>query len=664
MGYVLGIDLGTSRTAAAIFRNGRADVIPLSDHAATMPSMVFVRDDASVVVGEAARRRGHEDPSRLAREFKRRFGDTTPLVLGNASLTAEQLTATLLKHVVDHVSAREGGLPDRVVVAHPANWGTYRRELLRAELAGLPRAQLVSEPDAAAVHFASGERQAVGDIIAVYDLGGGTFDAAVLRRTATGFEQVGEPKGIERLGGIDFDEAVFQHVASVSGLDAATTTDADLPALLRLRDDCQSAKEALSDDLEVSVPVMVAGINTRVRITRAELETMIRPALKESVACLKAAIKDAGLTPHQVSAILMVGGSSRIPLAAEMVRIELERPVVFTSNPKEAVALGAARIGGGGGGGGGGAAAEPSPAAAVVEPGTVAPTAPVPPLAPLAPLAPVPPVAAVPPVPPVAPVAPAAVRHVVPVVPAPVGDRRRWVIPVAAVLSVAAGIGGALAITSGDDAASGTTRPNTVATTRPAVTTSDPASSTSTSEAGTTTPLTAASTTAAPPSTAAPTSAAPVETFALYSPVPTVDFALVPTRLEPPASASDPIADGRYFGFARAPVDASGLPSIDLQPAFFGQDCENEAAADGQECFPPYVRNSDPYLVALDPDAFVSVNNSDINRNLRITVAELLNLVEGGDPSPGAPDVFTFGFAFIVDVTDGKAVRLQGFFTP
>src|SRR6478736_4421448 len=162
MGYVLGIDLGTSRTAAAVFRNGRADIVPLSDHAATMPSMVFVRETAGsgVLVGDAARRRGQEDPIRLAREFKRRFGDATPLVLGEARYTAEQLTAILLRHVVDFV-------------AHPANWGEYRRELLRREVAnaGLPPARLVSEPDAAAVHFASGERMAVGDTIAVYDLG-------------------------------------------------------------------------------------------------------------------------------------------------------------------------------------------------------------------------------------------------------------------------------------------------------------------------------------------------------------------------------------------------------------------------------------------------------------------------------------------------------------
>lgn len=349
MGYVLGIDLGTSRTAAAVFRNGRADVVPLSDHAATMPSMVFVRDDDEMLVGEAARRRGNDEPTRLAREFKRRFGDETPLVLGSKSLTAEQLTAALLRHVVDFVAQREGGAPDKVVVAHPANWGTYRRELLRREVsaAGLPPAQLVTEPAAAAVHYASGERVAVGDVIAVYDLGGGTFDATVLRRTATGFAQVGEPKGIERLGGMDFDEAVFQHVVDEAGLEDAALTDHDVSALLRLRDECRQAKEALSDDQEATIPVLVGSVNRRVKLTRDELEAMIRPSLRESVHCLRTAILDSGVKTDDISAVLMVGGSSRIPLASSMVRTELTRPVVFTSNPKEAVALGAARIGAG-----------------------------------------------------------------------------------------------------------------------------------------------------------------------------------------------------------------------------------------------------------------------------------------------------------------------------
>ncbi len=451
MGYVLGIDLGTSRTAAAVFRNGRADIVPLSDHAATMPSMVFVRDDAGgLLVGDAARRRGQEDPIRLAREFKRRFGDATPLVLGSSRFTAEELTAVMLRHVVDFVAQREGGRPDQVVVAHPANWGEYRRELLRREVtrADLPPARMVSEPDAAAVHFASGERMKAGDVIAVYDLGGGTFDAAVLRRTATGFEQIGEPKGIERLGGVDFDEAVLADVISQSGLDAAALTDADTPALVRLRDDCQDAKEALSDDLEATVPVNVGSINTRVKITRTHFEQMVRPPLRSAAQTLRTAVFDAGLQLDQVSAVLMVGGSSRIPLAATLVREELRLPVVFTSNPKEAVALGAARIGAGPTATAVDAPPVPPPPPVVVPHTPVVPPPPPPITTTRTPMRPTPPPAA----PPVAPPT------------APPTRRRWWLVAVAAVVAIGIGVGAGIAVSGNDDNVTPTTDETVVST--------------------------------------------------------------------------------------------------------------------------------------------------------------------------------------------------------
>ncbi len=351
MGYVLGVDLGTSRTAAAVWRAGRVSIVPLSDHASTMPSTVYLRDGVSggagVLVGEAARRRGADDPARLARDFKRRFGDETPLVLGGHTLTPDELSAAVLRHVLTFVAEREGGPPDKVVIAHPANWGAYRRELLGRQLAdpALPPAQLVTEPDAAAAHYAASERLAVGDVVAVYDLGGGTFDATVLRRTAAGFGQIGESKGLERVGGVDFDEAVFQHVIERSGLDQVTLADEHLAALHRLRDDCRAAKEALSDDDEATVPVSLAGVDRRIVVTRGELESMIRPSLAETVRCLRTAIMDSGVRLENVATVLMVGGSSRIDLARELVRLELGRPVALISHPKECVALGAAAIG-------------------------------------------------------------------------------------------------------------------------------------------------------------------------------------------------------------------------------------------------------------------------------------------------------------------------------
>jgi actin-like ATPase involved in cell morphogenesis len=348
VGYSLGIDLGTTFTAAAVAVDGRTEVVSLGNHAAAIPSVVFLRDEGDVIVGDVAQRRGQQEPDRYAREFKRRFGDSTPIMLGHTPYSAERLMAAVLQQVAGQVAERYGGQPDAIAIAHPANWGPYKIELLgqAVQLAGLTGARFVTEPEAAAVHFAAGERLDPGDLVAVYDLGGGTFDAAVLRRVEGGFETLGEPQGIERLGGIDFDEAVLSHVRSTVG-EALARLDPDdqaaRAAIMRLRAECVAAKEALSGDSETSIPVMLPTLQTQVRVTRSELEDAIRPALRETVDSLRRAIEAAGVTPADIKAIVLAGGSSRIPLVNELVS-ELGRPVALDAHPKHTVALGAALL--------------------------------------------------------------------------------------------------------------------------------------------------------------------------------------------------------------------------------------------------------------------------------------------------------------------------------
>ncbi len=209
----------------------------------------------------------------------------------------------------------------------------------------------VAEPQAAAVHYATQERLEPGAVVAVYDLGGGTFDVAVLRKTAEGFELIGQPEGIERLGGVDFDEAVFRHVTqSIGG--SLGDLDPDDPvaqaAVSRLRDECVAAKEALSSDTEVSIPVLLPNVQTEVRLTRAEFEAMVRPALADTLVVLNRSLRSAGVAAEQLHSVLLVGGSSRIPLVAQLVSAELGRPVALDVHPKHSVAMGAALIAGGG----------------------------------------------------------------------------------------------------------------------------------------------------------------------------------------------------------------------------------------------------------------------------------------------------------------------------
>ncbi len=344
----LGIDLGTSFTTAAVAHAGKVEMVGLGNHAAAMPSAVFLRDDGEFLVGEAALRRGIDDPSRVAREFKRRLGDQTPILLAHSPYSAERLMAALLRQVIGEVASRYGERPGAMALAHPANWGAYKVDLLHqaAQLAGIPEAHFVTEPEAAAVHFAAGERVEPGEIVAVYDLGGGTFDAAVLQRTDDGFRTLGSPHGIERLGGIDFDDAVLSHV--MAAIDAPVERDTGDPAmrsaLARLRTECVAAKEALSADTDATIPVVLPGLHTHVRITRAEFEAAIRPLVTETITVLRQAISSAGIAPDDLKSIVLAGGSSRIPLVAELVRSEFGRPVALDAHPKHTVALGAAML--------------------------------------------------------------------------------------------------------------------------------------------------------------------------------------------------------------------------------------------------------------------------------------------------------------------------------
>lgn len=348
MGYVIGLDIGTTYTAAAVTDgDGRPEIVQLGSRAAAVPSVVFLHE-ATVLTGDAALRRGLSEPGRLAREFKRRVGDPAPILLGGVPLSAETLFGRLLAWTVDVVSEREGAPPSRVAVCHPANWGPYKLELLAqaTRIAGLEDVTAITEPEAAAIQYAALERVEPGALVAVYDLGGGTFDAAVLRKTEVGFEILGTPEGIERLGGIDFDEAVVAHVRAAVG-EALAGLDLEAPAtvvaLSRLRQECVEAKEALSADVETSIPVMLPGLQTEVRLTRGEFESMIRVPLLETIAALRRALRNASVEPEELTAVLLVGGSSRIPMVAELVGAELRRPVAVDADPKYVVALGAAR---------------------------------------------------------------------------------------------------------------------------------------------------------------------------------------------------------------------------------------------------------------------------------------------------------------------------------
>ena len=346
MTYSLGIDIGTTFTAAAVQRAGVASIVQLGVNRAAVPSVVVFRGDDTVLTGDAAERRSRTEPDRVAREFKRRFGDQTPMFIGGSPRSPEMITSRLLRDVVDTVAEREGGPPnDGLAITHPAAWGEYKLGVLEQaiRIAGLTDVTMLAEPIAAAVHYASLERVPDGSILGVYDLGGGTFDAAVVVKRGELFEILGQPEGIERLGGVDFDSAVLEHVRRQLGGDLDELDPTGTEAL-RLRQECITAKEALSTDSDVSISVLIKGEEHTTRLTRAEFEDAIRPLLTTSVEAMSRALGSASVAPDQLHSLLLVGGGSRIPLVAEMLINEFGRPVAVDTHPKHSIALGAARF--------------------------------------------------------------------------------------------------------------------------------------------------------------------------------------------------------------------------------------------------------------------------------------------------------------------------------
>jgi actin-like ATPase involved in cell morphogenesis len=352
MSYWLGIDVGTTFTAAAVCRReeGRRplpEVMPLGSRSAAVSSVVYLSEDGQAVVGEAAERRAVTDSDRVVREFKRRIGDEVPMVIGGVPHSACEIAAMVVRWVVERVAEREGEAAQGITITHPASWGTYKTQIMAEALraADLSEVMFRTEPEAAAASYSMQERVATGSTIAVYDLGGGTFDAAVVRKTGPAtFSVLGVPEGIERLGGVDFDDAVFGYV--VAKVPALSELDPDAPTTLaattRLRRECTEAKEALSADTEVTIPVLLPEIQSQVRLVRAELEDLIRPQVAQTIEALRRALRSADVAPEELDAVLLVGGSSRIPLVAQLVSAELGRPVAVDADPTAAIALGAA----------------------------------------------------------------------------------------------------------------------------------------------------------------------------------------------------------------------------------------------------------------------------------------------------------------------------------
>ncbi|HEX3647834.1 MAG TPA: Hsp70 family protein [Pseudonocardiaceae bacterium] len=353
MPYVLGIDVGTSRTRAAVCRNDTAGwsdpvPIPLGARNPGVPTVVYLAADRSALVGDQAERQAAGDPVRVARGFPGRIGDHVPLVLGGVQCSPQELTAVLVRWVVDRVAEHEGGPADAVVVTHPAAWGGHRKTLLHHELVRqeLPDTTLLAEPIAVA-EGCPARHVGDGDALAVYGLGAGTATSAVVRRTPAGrFDLLTDATGADAVGGGHFDDAIVECVRAQLGRGALDDIDPADPqawlAMARLRGMCTGAKEMLSAEAEVIVPVRLPDAPADVRVSRTDFEDAIRPAVTAGADLLPRTVRAAGVEPTDLAAVVLTGGSVRVPLVAELVSAATPATALRAAEPELTVALGAA----------------------------------------------------------------------------------------------------------------------------------------------------------------------------------------------------------------------------------------------------------------------------------------------------------------------------------
>jgi molecular chaperone DnaK len=348
MGNIVGIDLGTSTSEIAFYEFGRPAIVKNRSGSPITPSAIFQQPSGELVVGEEA-----YTNAGAVREFKRKMGTEEKLSIGNRQLLPEECSALLLRYLlVSFQEARQVEV-DRAVITVPANWkDAPRRATMEAgRLAGVTVERLINEPTAAAMAFGA-RPEAEGKTIAVYDLGGGTFDVTILRIHSKVFDVV-TSVGDEHLGGSDLDALLMQYaidqIAAKQKYSHVLNRNPKADYLLKLA--CEQVKKELSVESETMLripfwnPSGEAGhmVPVEVPVPRRAFEHLIEPLILRSLDYLDEALRRSKLPREAIDEIVMVGGSTRIPLVRRMVAERMgKEPNTRDVNPDEAVALGAA----------------------------------------------------------------------------------------------------------------------------------------------------------------------------------------------------------------------------------------------------------------------------------------------------------------------------------
>lgn len=343
---LIGIDLGTTFSAVAtVNKEGKAEVITNRDGERTTPSVVMF-EDGVVVVGEQAKENSIVDPYNVCQLVKRQIGrkNFSFELSMDEKYTAEEISAMILKRLKEDAEAATGESVEGAVITVPAYFEDAQRKATQdaGKIAGLNVIGIINEPTAAAIAYCHGQVNTDGNIM-VYDLGGGTFDITIMR-LSNNLEKVDilATNGNRSLGGFDFDNVIISKVNKIFSQKHGIDLEDDDIAYQELRLKAEKAKKALSNRPKADISISSQGKVEKIEITREEFSSMIQGYLESTKACMEIAMDEAKLKWADISKILLVGGSTRVPAVQNMIREFSGIEPSHELNPDEAVAIGAA----------------------------------------------------------------------------------------------------------------------------------------------------------------------------------------------------------------------------------------------------------------------------------------------------------------------------------
>ena len=326
MGKIIGIDLGTTNSCVAVMEGGEPVVIPNPEGNRTTPSVVAFSKNGERLVGQIAKRQAVTNPDKTVISIKRKMGTAEKVNIDGDEFTPQEISAMILQKLKADAESYLGQKVTQAVITVPAYFSDSQRQATKdaGKIAGLEVLRIINEPTAAALAYGV-DKEDKDQKIMVYDLGGGTFDVSILD-IGDGVFEVLATSGNNKLGGDDFDEAIIKYLVAEFKKESGIDLSADKSAMQRLKEAAEKAKIELSgmQQTNINLPFITADStgpkHLDITLTRPKFEELIGDLVRSTTGPVNQALKDAGLTSNDIDQVLLVGGSTRVPLVQETVK--------------------------------------------------------------------------------------------------------------------------------------------------------------------------------------------------------------------------------------------------------------------------------------------------------------------------------------------------------